>query len=259
VKKAKKEKAMRLRVCAFVILIFLVIVLFPTLGQSSQQVVVAFSEFPPYKMMVDDRPAGIDVEILKEVAKRMDLALSFKQATFEECMRMMQRGEADLMTSLLRRPEREKYIHYVQPRYQAISVQTFYVRKAHPNLIRSYDDLKNLKIGVKAGVRYAPVFDNDKGLNKIPAPDIETNLRRLVAGEIDTFLDTRTEGDYWIKTFGYGDKITKAPFTFTHSDSIYMGISKKSPLANRAKEFGRHLKDMVDKGNIRMMKEKYIK
>ena len=82
---------MRLRVCAFVILIFLVIVLFPTLGQSSQQVVVAFSEFPPYKMMVDDRPAGIDVEILKEVAKRMDLALSFKQATFEECMRMMQR------------------------------------------------------------------------------------------------------------------------------------------------------------------------
>ena len=172
---------------------------------------------------------------------------------------MMERGEADVMTSLLRRPEREKYILYVQPRYRAISVQTFYVRKAHPNLIRSYDDLKNLKIGVKAGVRYAPAFDNDKGLNKIPAPDIETNLKRLIAGEIDTFLDTRTEGDYWIKTLGYGDTVTKAPFTFTHSDSTYLGIAKTSPLASRAKEFGRHLKDMLDKGYIQIVVDKYSK
>lgn len=249
---------MRSRFYAFVILILLVIVLFPILGQSSQQVVVAFSEFPPFKMMFDSRHTGIDVEILNEIAKRMDLTLSFKDATFEECLRMMQRGEADLMTNLLRRPEREKYMIYVQPRYRAISVKTFYVRKAHRNLIRSYDDLKSLKIGVKAGARYAPAFDNDKGLNKIPAPDIETNLRRLAAGEIDTFLDTRTEGDYWIKTLGYGDRVTKAPFTFSHSDSIYMGISKKSPLAGRAKEFGKHLKDMVDKGKIRVMVEKYL-
>jgi polar amino acid transport system substrate-binding protein len=229
------------------------------LGQSSQQVVVAFSEFPPYKMIVDGSHAGIDVEILKEIAKRMDLTLSFKHATFEECLRMMQRGEADLMTSLLRRPEREEYILYVQPRYRARSEKIFYVRMENRNLIRFYDDLKNLKIGVKGGVRYAPVFDNDKGLNKIPAPDIATNLRRLVAGEIDTFLGTRTEGDYWIKTLGYSDKVTKAPFTFTHSYSIYVGIAKKSPFASRAKEFGKHLKSMLDKGHIEKMVDQYLK
>ena len=252
---------MKTRFCAFSVLLLLVIVLtllFPILGQSSQQVVVAFSEFPPYKMIVDGSHAGIDVEILREIAKRMDITLSFKDATFEECLRMMQRGEADLMTSLLRRPEREKYILYVQPRYRARSEKIFYVRMENRNLIRFYDDLKNLKIGVKGGVRYAPVFDNDKGLNKIPAPDIETNLRRLVATEIDTFLDTRTEGDYWIKTLGYSDKVTKAPFTFTHSDSSYVGIAKKSPFASRAKEFGKHLKYMLDKGHIRKMVDKYL-
>lgn len=253
---------MKSRFCIFAGLLPLVIVmtfLFPILGQSSQQVVVAFSEFPPYKMIVDGSHAGIDVEMLREIAKRMDLTLSFKDATFEECLRMMQRGEADLMTSLLRRPEREKYILYVQPRYRARSEKIFYVRMENRNLIRFYDDLKNLKIGVKGGVRYAPVFDNDKGLNKIPAPDIETNLRRLVATEIDTFLGTRTEGDYWIKTLGYSDKVTKAPFTFTHSDSIYVGIAKKSPFASRAREFGKHLKYILDKGHIQKMVDQYLK
>jgi hypothetical protein len=79
-----------------------------------------------------------------------------------------------------------------------------------------------------------------------------------MSGEIDTFLNTRTKGDYWIKTFDMAIRSQK-PRYVSHSYSIYMGISKKSPLARRAKEFGRHLKDMLDKGNIRMMVEKYLK
>ena len=249
---------MRFRLCNFIVYTFLVIVLFPSFGQSGQQVVTAFSEFPPYKMIVDGKQAGIDVDILTEIAKRMDLTLSFKEGAFEDCLRMMERGEADLMTSLLRRSERENYILYVQPRYRTSADKIFYVRNDRRNLIRLYDDLANLKIGVKSGVKYAPMFDNDKDLIKIPAPDIATNLRKLVSGEIDTFLDTRTEGDYWIKTLGYGEKVSKAPFKFTHSYSTYIGISKKSPFAKRAKEFGKHLKYLLDKGLIQKIVDKYM-
>ena len=249
---------MRFRPYIFIMYTFLMIVLFPSLGQSGQQVVTAFSEYPPYKMIVDGKQRGIDVEILTEIAKRMDLTLSFKEGTFEDCLRMMERGEADLMTNLLRRSERENYILYVQPRYRTVSDKVFYVRNDRLKLIRLYDDLTNLKIGVKGGVKYAPMFDNDKDLIKIPAPDIATNLRKLVSGEIDTFLDTRTEGDYWIKTLGYGEKVSKAPFKFTLSDSTYMGISKKSPFAKRAKEFGKHLKYMLDRGLIQRIVDKYL-
>jgi polar amino acid transport system substrate-binding protein len=249
---------MKLRQCVFIVYAFLAIILFPSIGQSGQQVVTAFSEFPPFKMIVDGKQTGIDVEILTEIAKRMDLTLSFKDGTFKDCLRMMERGEADLMTSLLRRPERENYILYVQPRYRKREDKVFYVRNDRRNLIRLYDDLKNLKIGVKSGAKYAPMFDNDKDLNKIPAPDIATNLQKLVSGEIDTFLDTRTEGDYWIKTLRYGEKVSKAPFKFTHSDSTYMGISKKSPLAKRAKEFGKQLKYMLDKGLVQKIVDKYL-
>jgi len=249
---------MKLRQCVFIVYAFLAIILFPSIGQSGQQVVTAFSEFPPFKMVVDGKQTGIDVEILTEIAKRMDLTLSFKTGTFENCLRMMERGEADLMTNLLRRSDREDYILYVQPRYRKVSDIIFYVRSDRRNLIRLYDDLTNLKIGVKGGVKYAPMFDSDKDLIKVPAPDIATNLQKLVSGEIDTFLDTRTEGDYWIKTLGYDEKVSKAPFKFTFSDSTYMGISKKSPFAKRAKEFGKHLKHMIDKGLIQRIMDKYL-
>jgi polar amino acid transport system substrate-binding protein len=188
----------------------------------------------------------------------MDLTLFFKNGTFESCLQMMERGETDLMTSLLRRPERENYIHYVQPRYRTRADKVFYVPTGRRSLISSYDDLTNLKIGVKGGVKYAPMFDSDKALIKIPAPDIATNLQRLLSGEIDTFLDTSTEGDYWIKTLGFGDKVSKAIFKFTHSDSIYMGISKKSLFTKRTKDFGKHLKQMSDKGLIQKIVDRYV-
>jgi polar amino acid transport system substrate-binding protein len=250
---------MRLRLCIFIVYTVLIVVLFPSIGQSGQLVAIAFSEFPPYKMIIDKKQTGIDVEILTEIAKRMDLTIYFNNGTFEDCLRMMERGDADLMTSLLRRPEREKYIHYVQPRYRTRADKIFYVRNDRRNLIRSYDDLTHLKIGVKGGVKYAPMFDNNKDLKKIPAPDIATNLRRLLSGEIDTFLDTGTEGDYWIKTLGIGEKVEKAIFKFTHSDSIYLGISQKSLLTNRTKELSRHLKQMVDTGLIQKIVDAYVK
>lgn len=250
---------MRIRFSITSIVLVLGALLLPVSGQCGQKVVVAFSEYPPYKIITQGKRTGIDIEILTEIAKRMDLELTFKNCTFKECLAMMERGEADLMTSLLRRIDREKYILYVQPRYRPKSNKVFYVRKGSSTLIRTYDDLENLKIGVKAGVRYAPIFDRDKSLKKIPAPDVKTNFQRLLAGEIDTFVTSKTEGDYYIKTLGYQDKIVKAPLGFTLSDSSYMGISRKSSFEKQAKEFGRNLKRLLDKGQVQKIVDSYVK
>jgi polar amino acid transport system substrate-binding protein len=250
---------MGLKIYRHVLWVALVLFLSSSLAYSAQTVVVAFSEFPPYKMIVDGKHTGIDLDILQEIGKQMNFTLEFKNGTFEDCLGMMKQGEADLMTSLLRRAEREPYIFYVQPRYRTRSDKVFYLLKDHQKSIRTYDDLKTLKIGVKDGASYALSFDNDKTLNKLPAQSIKINIAKLVAGQIDTFITTDTEGDYWIKTLGLQDRITKAPFKFQQLDSIYMGISKKSAFATEAKRFGRILKDLVDKGVVQRTVEKYLK
>ena len=250
---------MSLKIYRNVFLTTFFLLLTPNLSSGAQTAIVAFSEFPPYKMIVNGKQTGIDVDILQEISKQMDLTLDFKNGTLEECLMMMKQGQADLMTSLLRRAEREPYIHYVQPRYRARSDKVFYVLQKHQKTIRIYDDLKTLKIGVKGGTNYAPAFDSDKELDKLPAPSIKINIAKLVAGQIDTFITTDSEGDYWIKTLGLQDRITKAPFKFQQLDPIYMGISKKSAFTGEAKRFGRILKKLVDEGVVQRIIEKYVK
>ena len=88
---------------------------------------------------------------------------------------------------------------------------------------------------------------------------IKINISKLVAGQIDTFITTDLEGDYWIKTLGLQDRITKARFKFQQLDPTYMGISKKSAFAAEAKRFGSILKELVDKGMVQRTVEKYLK
>ena len=249
---------MKPKIYRYVLWMALVIFISPSVALSEQTVVVAFSEFPPYKMIVDGKHKGIDVDILQEIGKRMGFTLEFKNGTFEECLEMMKQGEADLISSLLRRFERESYIVYAQPRYRARADRVFYVLKEHPKLIRTYDDLKTLKIGVKGGVKYAMEFDNDKELNKVPAKSIEMNISKLIAGQIDTFITTETEGDYWIKTLGLEGRITKVRYKFQQLEPIYFGISKKSAFLKKAKKFGRILKDMTGKGTVQRIVEKHL-
>ena len=229
----------------------------PVAALGQQTIVVAFSEFPPYKILEEGQVRGVDVDILGEIAVRMKRSLTFKQGTFEECLEMMARGEADVMSSLLRRPEREVYLHYVQPRYRARSEKIFFVRADDRDRLRFYDDLKTLRIGVKAKANYGPMFDNDASLNKIPADSIKINISKLVAGQIDTFLTTNLEGDYWIRKLGLEDRIARASYKLTHLDEIYMTISKRSAFASEAEAFSAVLNNLVKTGAIQKIEDRY--
>ncbi len=227
--------------------------------RSQQTIVVAFSEFPPFKMLDEDQVGGIDVEVLREIASRMGRSLTFKRGTFEDCLAMMAQGEADVMSSLLRRPEREAFLFYVQPRYRARSEKIFFMRRDDRDQLRSYEDLKALRIGVKNKASYGPMFDNDASLNKIPADSIKLNISKLVAGQIDTFLTTDLEGDYWIRKLGLETRIARAPFKFTHLDEIYMTISKKSAFLSEAKAFSAVLNELVKSGAVQKIEDRYRK
>ena len=250
---------MRPKLFHFILSAALLLFILPNQVLAAQTLVVAFSEFPPYKIVEKGKASGIDLDILKEIGTRMDFEVSPRFGTFEECLAMMKQGKADLMTSLLFRSEREPYILYVQPRYRTRSDKVFYVMKGSENLIRQFEDLRPLKIGVKAGVSYEQLFDDDKALNKVAAQSIKENISKLLAGQIDTFLDADTEGDYWIKKSNLHYRIVKARFKFQQLDPVYMGISRKSSFKDQAKSFGRNLKYLVDHGVVQRLVEKYTK
>lgn len=226
---------------------------------AEKTVVMAFSEFPPYKMFIDGKESGIDVELAQRIADEMGFTLEFKDCDLNECLDLMREGEVDIMTSLLKRPEREAFIEYVQPRYYSHNIKAFYVAAAAKHPIVQYGDLKGLRIGIKEGAKYVPMFDEDDTLTKVEVATTPQLLRMLLDGKLDTVLLNAAGAAFWIKAMDMEKKIVRSGFAFEQLDPVYMGISKKSPMVKQAGKFGRVLKSLIGKGVVEQLREEYMK
>lgn len=240
-----------------VLLALLVFVLWPSALRAGD-VVVAFSSFPPFKLIVQDQPMGIDAEIVAAVAKRMRLTPIFRKGSLEECLTMMRRGSADLMTGLSRTPDREAFLIFVEPAYHEDSSKAVYLPKGAQRKIVRYDDLDGLRIGVKLGAVNDPRFDSDPGIVKQASPSLPELFRLLGDRKIDAILQNEIEADYWIRTLGHESDVEKAAFKFTDKDPLFFAVAKRSALVARAGELARVLAELMADGTIAGIKARHF-
>ncbi len=68
-------------------------------GPSSSELRVAFSVWEPF--VIDDETGrhGIDMAILTELAHRMDKALSLHPCPWRRCLKMLEDGDIDILSS----------------------------------------------------------------------------------------------------------------------------------------------------------------
>lgn len=106
---------------------------------------------PPWSMLDDkNQPAGYDVEVAKEVAKRIGVAkVEFVADLFKNFVEGLKAGKYELvMNDLTPTPEREKQVDFSI----AYGLEDFriFVRTAN-NDIKALSDLKGKRVGVTAG------------------------------------------------------------------------------------------------------------
>lgn len=75
---------------------------------------------------------GPDAQILKAVAKELNLDIVFSPAPFKRRLLMMKNGELDMICGLLKRPEREAYIHFVNPPIKPVPIPFSLCPKGRP-------------------------------------------------------------------------------------------------------------------------------
>ncbi len=193
----------------------------------------------------------LDAVILNAIAKKLNAKLVIQHAPFQRRLYLMKDGTIDLMAGLLKRDEREKYIHFVQPPYKERSDTIFFVPKGKASLIKTYNDLYSLKIGTTIGSKYFNPFDEDKKLNKEPIPKVMSNFKKLLLGRLDTVIYPEGSGIEKIHKMGIADKIDMAQFRFSKKKQVYIGISKKSHLMDSIDEIESAIQSMIRKGEIK--------
>jgi len=220
---------------------------------------VSHNALPPWKTVdKNGTPGGIDVELLKLLADRMSLSAELTNLPFKRGLKMLETGDIDLMTGILRRPEREDYVFFISPPYKTSTNKAFFVLKGNETLITKHEDLYNLRIGTKLGSQYYPQFDNDRAIPKNPVSNDQLSIKMLMAGRIDTFVMTESTGDYYIAQSGLSDTITKAEFAHRKEQNVYMVLSKESKHAHRLDEFNKVMAELIAEGAFETIRAQFF-
>lgn len=219
--------------------------------------VAAFSVWEPFVIEEEDgRQHGIDVGLLTEIAKRLGLELHLQPCPWRRCLKTLEDGHIDVLTSFAYTEERAQFAHYIKPAYSEVT-PVFYYNRTNPVRIEDYDDLRQITVGAVVDSRYFEPFDSDPTLDKFEAGSEVILLRMLAAERLDAIVGSDSNADFEIRRNHLEYLITKAPFRSGHKNEIHMAVSRKSPLMARTEQISQIMQDLLDEGFIDQLHEQY--
>lgn len=224
-----------------------------------RDLIVLVEDFPPWVITKPKPIRGINIEIFKEIAHRLDFKPHYIVYPWKRCLKMMELGKGDIMASLLKRPEREAYMLYIEPPYKTRSTKVFYVSKGKKNLILKYEDLFNLNIGTTIGTKYFEPFDSDSRIIKHPVATDAQNLWKIKKHRLDALIGTGTNLDYLILSEGFYGEFEKTVFRYDRQINVHMAISKKSQYADQLPCFNRAMQQLVTEGTIEKIVDTFFR
>ncbi len=193
---------------------------------------------------------GLQIQIIKSIEKRLNVNVNIKYSPFARRLMFMKTGGVDFIVGIQKTPDREKYIHFVNPPYKRMSNKVFFVLKGNKSKIKKYSDLYKFRIGTKIKSKYFKKFDNDLKIQKFQVSRLRQNFKQLLANRIDAVIYPAGAGLDKIKEMGISDKVETAEYYNYEKKLIYVGISKKSRLMKYIKDIENEMKKMVESGEI---------
>lgn len=146
-----------------------------------------------------DQLTGFDVEVMKEVAKRLDIDIKFEIMGIDGMLPAIKSGRIDVAANDIEITEnREKEFNFSEP--YKYSYTTMAVRAADNSGIESLEDLKGKKAGGGATTIYSQIAEQF-GAEVVTygnAPN-EAYLRDVNDGTTDVVIN-----DYYLTKFGVG-------------------------------------------------------
>lgn len=140
------------------------------------------------------RLSGLDIELIRAVAKRLGCPLRFVELPFKRHMLELENGRIDLATSVQFKPERERYAYYSTAYRDSRVGLALSARAAARYPVTNLAQLRQLplKLGITRGYYYGPgvaalMRQPDKLLFEDAVSD-QSNLTKMLAGRIDGFF-----------------------------------------------------------------------
>ncbi len=141
---------------------------------------------------------GFDVDVARELAKRLGVAPQFVPTEWSGIIAGLQASKFDIIVNQVGiTPAREQQLDFSTP--YTYSVGQLIQRKNDSRQFKSLDDLKGLKLGVSLGSNYNDMAKAVAGIDVKTYPGAPEYLSDLAAGRIDAALNDRLMLAYLLK------------------------------------------------------------
>ncbi len=162
--------------------------------------IVMDSSFAPFEFQNDaGKYVGIDVELIKAIAKQQGFTLQIKNPGFDAALNAVQSSQADgVMAGMSITEERKQIFDFSDPYYTSNTLLA--VKKG--SKISSYADLKGKTVGAKNGTASYTFFEKNKskyGYTIKAFDEASTMYDSLNSGSIDALMDDEAVLKYAIQ------------------------------------------------------------
>ena len=132
----------------YIILLIITLLLTGCSNRDDKLIMATEASFAPYEYYSDGKIKGIDVDIMREVAKRLGKELKIKDVAFDSIIAEVKTGKSDVgAAGISYTEERAKQVDFS---IQYIESNQVIVVKKNSN-INGPEDLKNIKVAVQLG------------------------------------------------------------------------------------------------------------
>ncbi|MGP1437971.1 MAG: transporter substrate-binding domain-containing protein [Treponema sp.] len=195
--------------------------------------VVGIMDYAPPCAYIDSngQPVGFDVDIFKEVAKRLDIDVEFKVINWLNKEEVLDSGEVDCIASAFTF-SRDRQLEYALTMPTLYNAQVVVVR--NNSKIYTLDDLENTKIGYLGGSNISDLFEEHPFKQITSYPSFLVALEDLKLHVVDAvFIDLLIINNIMEKSISdyrvLDDAITneKYVYAFRKNDKILRNIVNK--------------------------------
>jgi two-component system sensor histidine kinase EvgS len=191
---------------------------------------------PPYTPLDrNGQPAGIASDYLREVAKALNLSLTYVPArNWAETVRLVEEGKVDLLPAMS--PLSQEHARLMDATVAYLDYPVMIITRADANAIPGIKELAGLRVTANISKQsIKSVVERAHGMQVIPVTSTEDGLAMVADGKADAFIGDLANADFVMRERFPGRLKINAP-TDEHI-VLAMGVAKRYaplvPLINR--------------------------
>lgn len=211
------------------------------------------AEFPPFSYIDNDQIIGFDIDIIKEVAQRLNKKITFMNMSFEALIPELQFGTIHAIAAgMTPTEERAKRVFFTTPHFSGDPLLA--IQKKGTSPITKPEQLFNKTIVVNQGYT-ADTYLTNLGIAdivRLSSPLISTGLLALTSGQADVFVASQSSLQPFLAH--QKDHYTVSPIVGT-AESSALAVSKKYPSLFTAIQTT--ISDMIKDGTIATLQKKW--